>query len=254
MKDPKTLFAAGLALGCSALAFFLLYGKAREIEARSRQVPVLVARQYLPAQSALRSDRIERRMMPEAFVPPGALSDPDSVEGLVSIAPFSAGEPLLANKFARAGTSLPRTLEPGERAYCLTVDSSQGVGGLLRPGDRVDVLARYESAGRRVTAFALQDVRVLAAGGVSDPAAVPEDGGYDHVTLALSPEQSETLAFLEDRASLKLVLRPDGDEGVAALPPVGEAEVLSRLGRAPVRGKRIEVIRGPEGLDEGDVR
>ncbi len=255
MKDRKTLVSLAVALACSGLAFFLLYRQAREIEGRSRPVPVLVAKQYLPANGPFRRDRVERRMLPEAFVSPGAVSDPASLEGLFARAPISAGEQILANKFSPAGSALTGSLEPGERAYCMDVTESQGVGGLLKPGDRVDLLARYDSAARRTTAFALQNIRVLATGRATAPSSQTsgEDGSYAHVTLALTPEQAEVLAFLEDRASLKLVLRAEGDRDLAVLPPVGESEVLSRLGRPTVFSRRIEVIRGTGSSNDGGM-
>jgi pilus assembly protein CpaB len=210
---------------------------------------VLVAKRYIPPNAMARPGRFERRMVPEAFVNPGAVSDASTIEGLVAVVPLSAGEQVLANKFAKPGHVLSGGVEPGKRAYCLDVTESSGVGGLLKPGDHVDVLARYDSASRRTASFALQDLPVLAVGSATGTGRFPgeESGGrgYGHVTLSVTPAEAECLAFLEDRAALKLVLRSDGDDEVITLPPLEEGEVLSRLGRPLRTARTVEVIRGP---------
>jgi len=69
----------------------------------------------------------------------------------------------------------------------------------------------------------------------------------------LTPEQSETLVFLEDRAVLKLILRPSGDPETVSLPPREESDLMSRLGRSPSRNRSVEIIRGPESLPKGNL-
>ena len=258
MKNRHQFIAliAGIAFG--GLAFYLLYQKASELEQRTTPIQVLVASQYIPAGSLLKADMVEKRSVPESFVSPGTIRDLRDVEGLMSLTAISAGEPILSNKFGEGEETLALTLNPGYRAYSLEVSETAGVGGLLRPGNHVDLLTKFETNKRETTAFVFQDLQVLAVGqklgGSSrtkkDQAGGPTDGGYSHVTLAVTPEQAETLMYLEGRA-LKLVLRPPHDEDIVSVPSQSEAEVMAKLGHfTPKAGRHIEIIRSHS--EQGD--
>jgi pilus assembly protein CpaB len=236
MTRPS-LWALCAGVSLAALAFFLLYQKASEIERRSTPVEVLVSTRYIPSQTPLNPSWVEKKKIPEGYVSPGAITDLKQVEGLVTLAPLSAGEQIQSNKFGRSGESLGCFLEPGARAYTLPVEEASGVGGLLNPGDRVDLLVKGPLGNREVTTFLYQDLRVLAVGNrISPGASTPFDEtsrvserAYSHVTLAVSPEQAETLFFLEGRSALHLALRGAGDDARVNLPPEDGAGLVRRL-------------------------
>jgi pilus assembly protein CpaB len=212
------------------LAFILLYQKASEIEKRSTPVPILIAIRYIPPGSTIQPDWVERKDVPEAFVSPSALADLRSLEGLVSLAPISSGEQILGNKFGKPGENLSWALDPGFRAFTLAVDETSGVGGLLSPGDRVDLLYKGSAGGKEATTFLYQNLRVLAVGTrTMAPDASGGPSGYNHVTLSLTPAQAEELFFLEGRSVLRLVLRGRGDEGKLALPAADESTLYRKI-------------------------
>ncbi len=231
------VWALSAGLCFAALSFFLLYQKASEIERRSTPVQVLVSNRYIPARARLNPSMVEKRTVPEDYVSPSAITDLKQVEGLVALAPLSAGEQIQSNKFGRPGESLGVFLEPGSRAYTLPVEETAGVGGLLNPGDRVDLLVKGPWGGREATAFLFQDIRVLAVGGrisagtggSREETADSGIGSYSHVTLAVSPEQAETLFFLEGRSSLRLTLRGVGDDARIDIPPENGSDLVRRL-------------------------
>ena len=213
-------------------SFILLYQKASEIERRSAPVKVLVASRYIPPQVPIQGAWVDQKPIPEAYVAPGALSQAGQLEGLVALAPFSAGEQIQSNKLGKMGESLGVGLEPGRRAYTLPLEEASGVGGLLNPGDKVDLLVKANLSGREAAAFLYQDLRVLAVGGRMTPGDKSVEGmgtGYSHVTLSVSPEEAETLFFLEGRALFRLVLRAAGDGGTVNLPAAEEADLYRRL-------------------------
>jgi pilus assembly protein CpaB len=236
MTRPS-VWALSAGLIFAAIAFYLLYQKASEIERRSTPVEILVAKRYLPAQTPLNPSMVEKKLVPEDYVSPSAITDLKQVEGLVALAPLSAGEQIQSNKFGRSGESLGGFLEPGSRAYTLPVEEAAGVGGLLNPGDRVDLLVKGAWGAREATAFLYQNLRVLAVGGRSsagprtpgEDSSGPESGAYSHVTLAVSPEQAEILFFLEGRSSLHLTLRAAGDDERIRLPPEDGSDLMRRL-------------------------
>jgi len=252
MKNRNQLIAliAGIAFG--GLAFYLLYQKASDMERKTTPVQVLVASQYIPAGSLLKADMVEKRSVPESFVSPGTIRDVRDVEGLMSLTAISAGEPILSNKFGEGEETLALTLNPGYRAYNLEVSETAGVGGLLRPGNHVDLLTKVEANKRETTAFVFQDLQVLAVGqklggssrSKKDQGTSPADSGtYSNVTLAVTPEQAETLMYLDGKA-MKLVLRAPNDEDIVSVPAQSEAEVMAKLGHfTPKAGRHIEIIR-----------
>jgi pilus assembly protein CpaB len=230
MIQKPTGWALAAGIGFGVLAFVLLYQKASEIEKRSTPVPVLVAVRYIPPGSVIKPDWVEKQKIPEAFVSPSALADLRSLEGLVSLAPISSGEQILGNKFGKPGENLSWALDPGFRAFTLAVDDTTGVGGLLSPGDRVDLLYKGSAGGKDATTFLYQNLRVLAVGTrTMAPDALSSSGGYTHVTLSVTPSQAEELFFLEGRSALRLVLRGRGDDGKITLPVADEGTVYRSI-------------------------
>ncbi|HET9868973.1 MAG TPA: Flp pilus assembly protein CpaB [bacterium] len=248
MKDKKTL--AALAAGSTAglALFWFLSQRIDDYEKRSTPTEVLVATAFIPAQSVLRPDQVEKRKIPGAFIAPSAIQDLKEVAGLVTLAPLSAGEQVLSNKFGLPGNSLVLTLAPGRRALTLEVNEVTGVAGLLSPGDRVDLIGRLDTVSRQVTATVLQDIQVLAVGSTTGTGGGPAaPNAYDTVTLSLTPEQAELVSFLQERHALRLVLRPAGDDDLVPLPPQSDAELAAKIGTfTPSKAKGLEVIRGIE--------
>ena len=258
MKNKNSIIALVAGLLSGGLAFFLLYQKAAEIENKTTPVKVLIATRYIPPGNFLQPGMAEQKTVPEAFVSPSAIHDTREVEGLLNQVPISAGEQILSNKFTPGDNSLSQTLSPGYRAYTIEVSESSGVGNLLRPGNRVDLLIRTESNRKETTACAFQDLQVLAVGqktewkkqSKTNPTSAASDEsenvpGYGTVTLALTPEQAEELMFLDGKP-LRLVLRAPNDHELVSIAPQSEGEVLAKLGRftMPKSMKNIEIIRG----------
>lgn len=237
-----------------ALAFFLLYQQASEIEKKATPVQILAASEYIPAGVFLKPEMIAKKAVPESYVSPSAIRDPKEVDGLMTLVPISAGEQILSNKFGEGEATLALTLNPGYRAYTLAVDETNGVGNLLRPGNHVDILTKLESEKRVVTSFVFQDIQVLAVGQRlnlrqrsqkgQDSTPSDNDSDYGTVTLAVTPEQAETLMYLEGRP-LRLILRGPNDDEIVSVSSQSESEVISKLGHfIPSAKHGIQIIRG----------
>ena len=151
--------------------------------------------------------------------PPPGMSQ---VTGAVVRQPFLAGEPIVPGKIVRGGQGgyLSVTLEPGMRAVAIPVNAQTGVGGLILPGDRVDVLmTRKEGAGPEVAGSpptvlpVLRNVQVMA---VDQQVQAPKNakslvGGS--VTLAVPAADVEVLLGAEGHGELNLALRSYADLG-----------------------------------------
>ncbi|HUO57389.1 MAG TPA: Flp pilus assembly protein CpaB [bacterium] len=262
MRNHKILIALVVGAFSGILAFYLLYQKVTEIQEKTTPVPVLVASRYIAPGSYLKADMVERKSIPEAYVSPSAIRDIKEVEGLASMTAISSGEQVLSNKFGMGEDSLAVVLNPGYRAYTLEVSETSGVGNLLRPGNYVDILTKTESNKSETTSFVFQNLQVLAVGDklvklgksssdAGNTSSTTGTTGYSTVTLAVTPEQAETLMYLEGHP-LRLLLRAPSDDEIVSITPQSGSEVLARLGHftPKPRGKGIEIIRGSSSKGE----
>ncbi|MBI4570732.1 MAG: Flp pilus assembly protein CpaB [Chloroflexi bacterium] len=107
-------------------------------------VPVVVAKSSIPAGTAITAGLVEVRRVPESAVGSEAFTTIDDVVGQVAKFPLAPNEQLLVSKFVATtvGTNdaLSYVLEDGMRGMAVTVEQVIAAGGLVLPGDHVDVL------------------------------------------------------------------------------------------------------------------
>ena len=113
-------------------------------------------------------------------------------------------------------------MPPGKRALTIQVDMLSAVGGLISPGDFVDVIATLripeelnaeKAKTKDVVTVLFQNLQVLAVGALFKPVGGAElyenrqKSRSVNVTLAVSPEEAGLLAFAESNGKLQLTLR-----------------------------------------------
>src|SRR3972149_10409828 len=162
------LMLAGLfALIFAVLAFVVLNSGDGGGKAGVGDVKVVVAADNLPAGTRLTGDNLKVISVASSLQVEGAYSAISPLVGLVNRYPIAAGEQItLAKIGAQASQRDGRSfiIPPGKRAMAVSVNQVSAVGGLLLPGDRVDVIAvttEVDGLGQRVTAM-FQNIEVLA--------------------------------------------------------------------------------------------
>lgn len=233
----------------------------RRWEERYTPVKVLVAARDLPSGRVLRESDLARREMPSAFVPGGALSVDAAARAVGQQLVFALrrGDALVESHLAgREGPTLAARLQRGTRAVTVPVDEVSSQAGLVRPGDRIDLMLaeeRAEETGRCVIVRPLLEaVTVLATGrtqrplpgtasalaaGFGDPDASPE---YSTITLDVTPEQAQLLAVGLRIGELVPLLRPEGDGAPSAtVATTGRTACSAATLATPV----IPVVRRP---------
>jgi pilus assembly protein CpaB len=151
--------------------------------------------------------------------------------------PVDQGRPILAGHFIdREERGGARILPADRTAVTIGVDSTNGVAGLVRPGDHIDLYATTVREGAPETLLVLPDVTVMAVDNrISEPpAGLPGYSrggrGYSSLTLMVSPEAAQLLIYLKTNAVLTCTLRSVQDLGKQlALPPVSEKNVRQRI-------------------------
>jgi len=137
-------------------------------------------------------------------------------------------------------------LAPGYRAATIAVDQITGVAGLMRPGDRVDVLATIAyampgSSSRAAveTITLMENIKVLATDSQTNMPSSPytrasrpdRTGGYSSVTLELTPAETRILTLAQSQASGRLTLTLRNPSDTTWDIPISSAETISDSGR-----------------------
>ena len=142
-------FVLALAVGV-AVFFMVLQARQEAGQADMDLVPVVVAKQQIPARKPIEAADVEIRGVPADFTHEvGVFTDPEKVLGLVPVVPILAGQPIYANLLASQTTGSEFSiLGPGEtigpdseawRAVSLTIPDDRAVGGFVHAGSIVDV-------------------------------------------------------------------------------------------------------------------
>ena len=143
----------------------------QQASANPTQTPhasVVVARADLQARVPLDPDAFELRDLPADAVAANAVTSLDGLSGKVLSAPIAAGEQLTASRLVDPHGADPRTIADmipaGLRAMSLSLTELDGAGGLIVPGQHVDVVAVFkkDTLGKDESMIMLQDVLVLA--------------------------------------------------------------------------------------------
>jgi pilus assembly protein CpaB len=141
------------------------------------------------------------------------------------------------------------------RAVTVALDPIIGVGGFLKPGDHVDVVATFEVNDGTVTKTVLQNVELLATGSeVTAEEINPKTGrmtgskAQPNATLAVLPTDAEKLILAESKGKLRLTLRrPDdvsftrmkgvtGRDVIGVVPPDAPEKPVDNLLQATLAG------------------
>lgn len=145
-------------------------------------------------------------------LPPGSFVSLEKLEGRVLVFPIKANEPVLESRLAPITVEtggMAAIVEPGKRAIAVKGDKVIGLSGLIRPGNRVDVLVTLKEPGKKteVTKLVLQDIPVLATGVQLQEGGKGEASPVDVYTLEVTPEEGEKLALADAQGKLQLALR-----------------------------------------------
>ncbi len=193
---------------------------------------VVFARTSIVQRQVIGADAIEIRQIPAAAVHPQAVRRIEDVAGRVAVAPIFADEQVLTAKLAPAGVNagLSYVLPKDKRAMTIGVNEVVGVAGFVFPGDRVDVVATVNANNINLTKIVLQDVEVVAIAQKVDQKPGEEPRVTTSATLALTPEQTEVLAQIDNNGRVRLALRP---RGVTDRVQTAGQTVEAALGRVP---------------------
>lgn len=103
--------------------------------------PVVVAARPLPPGTRIRAEDVAVRELPFAAHAEGAFTSVDEVVGLVLAYARAPGDQISRAVIGDQAMGIASNLPKDARAVAVKVDQSSGLFGVLRPGDRVSVIA-----------------------------------------------------------------------------------------------------------------
>lgn len=153
-----TIVGVILALAAGAGTYLFASSSQNAAPPPEEKGPVVVAARDLLARTTVSTADVTIAQYPKTLIPATAASDPKDVIGRVLIVPVAKGEPILPTKFATAQAAfsvVPPTQQltetgalppgaPNYRVLVLTVPDIQAAGGVLQPGDVVDIVATVQ--------------------------------------------------------------------------------------------------------------
>ncbi|MBI1859298.1 MAG: Flp pilus assembly protein CpaB [Deltaproteobacteria bacterium] len=270
MENPRPII---ISLICFLVSVLLIAGYLRERRAQLTkdfgvEVTVVVANTYIPEYGIIKPDMLTTTKVFKKFVQPQSVNDIEEVLGKAAYVPFYRGEQITLTKLVTAEGKplLDRQVAKAMRAITISISPFTGVGKLIRPGNRVDVIAapNYDQGGQLIYEIktALQNVLVLATGkhlqnevptrvdkevldmieadfeknkrkdylgGTQHLPTNRPDDNYSNITLQVTPEDAERLLYLTQTfgdRAIYLTLRNSTEPQMDAVPTTILDDVL----------------------------
>lgn len=206
-RSTVVFLVLALACGLAAAGIVRAYGDrlAATRPDAGAPLPVLMAARDLPAGTALSAELLVTDDVPSAFLPPGALSPQDPVDGRILTGDVAAGEIITSARLAGSSAGpVAALVPPGLRASIVPTDLPPDA---VRPGDLVDVLAAFGNGQSHVESVA-EGVRVAK---VLPPDASTMSGtgpAGPSLVLVVDPATSEELAYAATFARIVIAVEP----------------------------------------------
>lgn len=225
MKNKIILILAVIVgLAAAGGLYVFLENMQKTYQIKGDFVKVVVASQRIPAKTQITAQMIELKDIPSNYVNERAAVDTKEVVGKVLKSEIFPGEQVLRDKLAKDNDpsgGLAFIIPPGRRAVTIAVNEVSGVAGLVRPGDRVDVIATFDPGTGSITTFLIQNVDVLSTDQITQASPEGKTAVTAHtITLSVTPDQAQPLVLCSEKGLIRLALRSATDQDAVDLPGI----------------------------------
>ncbi|MEZ5943682.1 MAG: Flp pilus assembly protein CpaB [Planctomycetaceae bacterium] len=218
---PKTLvlFAVAGACGLLALVGFQAMQNSQP-EAKMETATVLVALTEIESGAVLvKDENVRLKEMPVTSLPLDAVRSEEDFLDRSALLPIIPGEMISKSKLSEPGVSgIGTGIPKGWRVYTISADDRLTASGMLRAGDRVDVLVAFKSRSQTggtvtKTKTLLEYVEIFATDNrTATNAADTEGNKAKNVSLLLTPEQVNYVSLAQSKGTLQLSWRHRMDD------------------------------------------
>lgn len=223
MKSKLAMVIMAVTFAALATLGLMIYiqGVRAQIKEDSTPVEVVVSRQAIAKGTSVNSmkNQVDIKKIPQRYVAEGAYSDLSQLDDQVTVVSLNKGEQItnsMLKKTSQAGLSYQ--IPEGLVAISMPVDEVIGVSGLLKQGDRLNVIATFSPGpgGVDVSKTLLQNIEVLHVSsdksGSKSSTQMGKSGTQGSqkstMVLAISPDDAEKLVFAEEKGTVWLTLVP----------------------------------------------
>ncbi|HVD31507.1 MAG TPA: Flp pilus assembly protein CpaB [Methylomirabilota bacterium] len=236
MREFRSWIFLGLGLLLAGLTGLSLYGVAQDLGARqvaaaSDTMQVVVAKTDIAARSVITAEMMSRTTYPVGLVPTGAVTNEADAVGQTTLTAIPAGAAVVRAQLVAANgrTGASVSLEKGKVLVAFPTADPLTLAGLVRQGDRVDVLATVTSGTgetARKTQTTLQNLEVLD---------VLTSGAGNQKTMSLTfvvdHQVALVLKYLRDtQATVDIAVRSRAETDAATTTSVDLAYLLQTYG------------------------
>lgn len=194
---------------------------------------VVIAARDIPFGQVIQPQMLTTISWPREALPPEAVTELDYLLAEPGGAPrratraLVAGEIVLTSKVSDFGekVTIVQSLRPNTRAMAIKVDAETAVGGLVTPGDTVDIVLTQGRDESLSAITILQNIRVVGVDQDTDETRDTPDVART-VTVEVTPEQGQKLALAQKAGTLSLTLRTLDAIESAPLSQIRLAELL----------------------------
>jgi len=234
------IFSLVIALVAAGSVYYYLDNLKKTYQYEGDYIQVVVAKQHIPARTKVLSKMIEIKELPGKYINEKVVNKPEDVVGKLTVSEILPGEILRTEKLANGKDiedGLAFLVKPGMRAITVAVDDVSGLAGLLRTGDKVDVLGTFslpasaDHENTSYTSFLIQNAEVLSLNQELANSDQPDISGkkqinYKNVTLLVSPTDSQYLTLCSEKGKIRLILRSPDDQNIISIPPVKMSQLI----------------------------
>lgn len=236
MEKKINIKALIISLLLALISCGFVFGYIKSLEkpvAETKKIKLLIASRNMKVGEEIKSSDISTFDIPEDSLPEGIINDRKSIEGMYVQEPIIMGEPFRPERLALwEELTLSFSIPEDMRAFSVFVDENSVFSNQLRVGDKVDVIGNYiiqttDDKEVKLSNTILQNVEVLAIGPdrvrhntnkeseSSDNSELPRA-----LTLCVSPEGAEKMAFTSTFASFAIALRGNEDDDTVEPPGI----------------------------------
>ncbi len=242
----KSKTAIIIAIFSALLGSFLLMSYITKIEEETALDAniknVVIAKKYITKYTLITSDMLKISQVPVKYMQPGSISsikelfDKHGKPEFVSVVPIRENESILSTKLATPGreTGLSVVIPSGMRAISIPVEDETSVPGLMKPGNRVDLISNFKDK----SVYLLQNLLVLSVGsriiGAIDKkeknksilSELSGGMGDGSITLAVTQKEALKIAYARDKCTFNIVFRNPVDNEIETVGPVNEKNLI----------------------------
>jgi len=191
---------------------------------------VVVAVNEISENTKITEDMVTLKSIPTEAVHPDAVTSVDMVIGGMAEVEIVSGEQVLSNKVITdvEKAALAYRIPENMRAMAIPVNEIVGVAGYINEGDNIDILVTYTNVDNNkdvkngksddsTTYTQFQNIQVIAVGNAVMIAADKQSVLPNSITLLVTPNQAEVLAYAILNGSVHCTLRNPADSGKSDL-------------------------------------